>query len=265
MKKLLILSLVLFCGSVVADETISIAATSVPHAEILRQVKPILAKQHIDLQIKEFNDYVQPNVVVAQKQMDANFFQHKPYLEVFNQNSKVKLVPLVGVHIEPMGLYSDTKLAKFSASKNITDIPLKTKLAVPGDPSNENRALLLLQKNGLIKLKTGTALLTKKDIIANPRNLEIIEIQAGMLPRLLKSHQIGLAVINANYAVQANLNPIKDAVFLESKDSPYANFIVVRPEELKEPKMQALAKAVTSPEIKKFINTKYNGAVVADF
>lgn len=251
------------------NDIITIAATPVPHAEILEQIKPLLAKDGIDLQIKEFSDYVQPNLLVQQKQLDANYFQHIPYLTEFNKQHSTDLVELVGVHIEPIGIYINSndksKLAGFTATKDVTKFPTGLVIGVPNDATNEGRALALLQKNGLIKIKDGVTYPTKDDISSNPYNLQFKELDAAMLPRVLQSKDLDIAVINSNYALQANLNPLKDAIFIEDLNSPYVNIIAVRPDELNEPKMKKLADALHSPEIKQFILNKYQGAIVPAF
>lgn len=249
-----------------ANETITIGASPVPHAEMLKFVKPTLAKQGYDLKITEFSDYITPNLAVTQKQLDANFFQHQPYLTEYNKDHKTNLVALVKVHLEPMGVYANqTSEAKFVQSKKANDILKGSKVGVPNDPTNEGRALNILQANGIIKIKAGVVYPTKKDITGNPYNVQIVELDPAMLPRSLAGKQIDLAVINSNFALLANLKPTRDAVILESKDSPFANIVAVRPEELNQPKMKALAKALTSPEMKKFIEQQYNGAVIPAF
>ena len=237
--------------------TIKIGATPVPHAEILNFLKPILAKQGVDLEVIEFNDYVKPNMALNDKELDANYFQHKPYLEKFISERKMKLVPLVAVHIEPMGIYSK-KL------KDLKNIPEGAKVAIPNDPTNGGRALNILAKAGLIKLKDGVGISgTVADIKENPKNLKITEIEAALLPRSLDD--VELSAINANFAMQANLNPTKDALFLEPKDSPYANVVVVRAGDENKEAMVKLKKAINSPEVKKFIEDKYKGAIIATF
>ncbi len=249
-----------------ANETITIGASPVPHAEMLKFVKPTLAKQGYDLKITEFSDYITPNLAVTQKQLDANFFQHQPYLTEYNKDHKTNLVALVKVHLEPMGVYANkTSEAKFIQSKKANDILKGSKIGVPNDPTNEGRALNILQANGIVKIKAGVVYPTKKDIIGNPYNVQIVELDPAMLPRSLAGKQIDLAVINSNFALLANLKPTRDAVILETKDSPFANIVVVRPDELNQPKMKALAKALTSPEMKKFIEQQYNGAVIPAF
>lgn len=236
---------------------LKVGATPVPHAEILNEIKPLLAKDGIDLQIIEFTDYVKPNLSLNDKEIDANFFQHEPYLKKFAADRKLDLVNLVAVHIEPMGVYSK-KL------KDIKSIPDGAKVAIPNDPTNGGRALNILAKAGLIKLKDGVGIsATVGDIVENPKNLKITEAEAAMLPRTLDD--VDLAVINSNFAMEAKLNPTKDALFIEPKDSPYANIVAVRKGDENRKEIQALKKALTSPEVKKFIEEKYKGAVIPAF
>lgn len=236
---------------------LKVGATPVPHAEILNEIKPLLAKDGIDLQIIEFTDYVKPNLSLNDKEIDANFFQHEPYLKKFAADRKLDLVNLVAVHIEPMGGYSK-KL------KDIKSVPDGAKVAIPNDPTNGGRALNILAKAGLIKLKDGVGIsATVGDIVENPKNLKITEAEAAMLPRTLDD--VDLAVINSNFAMEAKLNPTKDALFIEPKDSPYANIVAVRKGDENRKEIQALKKALTSPEVKKFIEEKYKGAVIPAF
>lgn len=236
---------------------LKVGTTPVPHAEILNEIKPLLAKDGIDLQIIEFTDYVKPNLSLNDKEIDANFFQHEPYLKKFAADRKLDLVNLVAVHIEPMGVYSK-KL------KDIKSVPDGAKVAIPNDPTNGGRALNILAKAGLIKLKDGVGIsATVGDIVENPKNLKITEAEAAMLPRTLDD--VDLAVINSNFAMEAKLNPTKDALFIEPKDSPYANIVAVRKGDENRKEIQALKKALTSPEVKKFIEEKYKGAVIPAF
>ena len=236
---------------------LKVGATPVPHAEILNEIKPLLAKDGIDLQIIEFTDYVKPNLSLNDKEIDANFFQHEPYLKKFAADRKLDLVNLVAVHIEPMGVYSK-KL------KDIKSVPDGAKVAIPNDPTNGGRALNILAKAGLIKLKDGVGIsATVGEIVENPKNLKITEAEAAMLPRTLDD--VDLAVINSNFAMEAKLNPTKDALFIEPKDSPYANIVAVRKGDENRKEIQALKKALTSPEVKKFIEEKYKGAVIPAF
>lgn len=267
MKKLILcLALGISAVAASANETVTIGASPIPHAEMLKFIKPQLAKSGYDLKIVEFSDYITPNLALSQKQLDANFFQHQPYLDQYNKDRNTDLVTLVRVHLEPMGVYANSgSEAKFIKSKNAADIVKNSKVGVPNDPTNEGRALNILQNNHIITIKPGVVYATKKDVATNPHNIEIVELDAAMLPRALSNGQIDIGVINSNYALSAKLNPTKDAVFLESRNSPFANLIAVRPDELNQPKMKALAKAVTSPAMKKFIEQKYNGAVIPVF
>lgn len=234
---------------------IKVGASPVPHAEILGKAKEILARDNVKLEIVEFNDYVQPNLALNDKELDANFFQHVPYLEKFNKDHGLDLVPVAKEHIEPMGVYSH-KL------KDLKDAPLNAKVAIPNDPTNAGRALLLLQSNGLITLKDGgNTTSTVLDITENPKNLEIKELEAPQLPRSLDD--VDFAVINTNYALQADLNPLKDALALEGADSPYVNVLVVRKGDENNANIQKLAKALESEEISNFTKEKYKGAVIS--
>ncbi|MBP2002071.1 D-methionine transport system substrate-binding protein [Paenibacillus shirakamiensis] len=256
------------CGNKTKDEASSntsstkpvklvVGASAVPHAEILEFIKPKLKAEGVDLEVKIFTDYILPNTQLFEKQLDANFFQHKPYLDDQNQKNNFNLVPVTSVHVEPFGAYS-------KKHKAITEIPDKGIIAIPNDATNGGRALLLLAKNGLITLKEGAGIsATKKDIIANPKNLEIKEFEAAQLPRVLP--EVDLALINTNYALAAKLVPTKDALFIEDKDSPYANLLVARPDNKDSDAIQKLAKALTTPEVKQFIEDKYQGAIVPAF
>ena len=236
---------------------LKIGATPVPHAELLNFVKPILAKDGIDLEIIEFSDYVKPNLALNDKELDANFFQHTPYLEKFAAERKLALVTLTKVHIEPMGIYSKT-------IKSLDSLPNGAKIAIPNDPTNGGRALALLQSAKLLKLKDGVGINgTPNDIVDNPKSFSVIEIEAALLPRSLDD--VSISVINSNFAMEAKLNPVKDSLFTEPKDSPYANILAIRKGDETRPELQKLAKALTSPEVKKFIEEKYKGAVVPAF
>lgn len=260
MKKVLLftaLAAALTASLAQANEKLVIAATPIPHAEILELVKPTLAKEGVDLDIKVFTDYVQPNTQVAEKRLDANYFQTLPYLENFNKGKGTNLVTVIGVHVEPIGGYS-------KKIKNISELKDGATVAIPNEGSNAGRALLLLQKNGLITLKDPTnALATPKDIASNPKKLKFKELESALLPRVLD--QVDLDVINTNYALEAGLNPAKDALIIEDAKSPYVNFLVARPDNKDSDAIQKLAKALTSPEVKAFIEKKYNGAVVPAF
>lgn len=248
---------VLIGSSAFAATVLKVGATPVPHAEILNFVKPTLAKQGITLQVVEFTDYVLPNLALADKDLDANFFQHIPYLESFAADRKLNLVWVAKVHIEPMGVYSK-KL------KNLASIKTGGVVAIPNDPTNGGRALLLLEKAGLLKLKANVGLkATVFDIVDNPKRLRINELDAAQLPRVLPD--VDLAVINTNYALEANLVPSRDALIVEGGESPYANILVVRPESKNNAAIKALISALQSAETRKFIETTYKGAVVPAF
>ncbi|BCA26107.1 MetQ/NlpA family ABC transporter substrate-binding protein [Metapseudomonas otitidis] len=256
MKKLLVAAAAFAAFSAQAD-TLTVAATPVPHAEILEFIKPQLAKEGVDLKIKVFTDYVQPNVQVAEKRLDANFFQHQPYLDEFNKSKGTQLVSVAGVHIEPFGAYS-TKI------KKLDELPQGASVVIPNDATNGGRALLLLAKAGVITLKPEAGITaTPKDIAENPKGIKVRELEAATLPRVLT--QVDLALINTNYALEAKLNPTKDALAIEGSDSPYVNILVSRADNKDSADMQKLAKALHSPEVKKFIEEKYKGAVVPAF
>ena len=236
---------------------LSVAATPVPHAEILEFVKPALAKEGVNLKVKVFTDYIQPNVQVAEKRLDANFFQHQPYLDEFNKAKGTHLVSVAAVHLEPLGAYSSTY-------KKLDEIKDGSTVVIPNDATNGGRALLLLDKAGLITLKDKTNILsTPKDITANPKKLKFRELEAATIPRVLT--QVDLALINTNYALEAKLNPEKDALVIEGSDSPYVNILVARPDDKDSADMQKLVAALHTPEVKAFILEKYKGAIVPAF
>ena len=241
-----------------AKTVLKVGATPVPHAEILEIVKPILAKQGIDLQVIEFSDYVQPNLALNDKELDANFFQHEPYLDNFTaEHTDVKLVSAGGVHIEPMGIYSK----KIKALNELKD---GASIAIPNDPTNGGRSLLLPEKAGLLKLREGAGVkATVQDITSNPKNFKFQEVEAAQVPRTLDD--VDAAVINTNFAMQVNLVPTKDALFMEDNTSPYVNIVAVRAGDQDRPEIQALMKALKSDEVKNFINEKYKGAIVPAF
>lgn len=247
-------------GSSSEDKTITIAAVPTPHAEILNDVvKPALEKEGYTLEVKEFTDYVLPNTATEQEEVDANYFQHKPYLNNFNEEQGTHLVDVVAVHYEPFGLYS----TKYT---DLSEIPNGAKVAVPNDATNEARALLLLEENGLIELKDDAGVTaTKADITSNPKNLEIVEIEAATVPTVIDD--VALAGINANYALEGDL--IDKALVKETSDSlaaqTYANLLVVKDGNQDKEKIKALAKALTSDEVRNYINENYSGAVLTVF
>jgi len=236
---------------------LSVAATAVPHAEILDVVKPVLAEQGITLNVRVFSDYVQPNDLVVQGQMDVNYFQTEPYLDAYNRDRGTALVTLAGIHIEPFGAYS-------RRYASLDDVPNGAEVVIPNDPSNNSRALILLHKNGLITLKDpADALSTLRDIVDNPRQLNFRELDAAMLPRVLD--QVDLALINTNYALDAGLNPREDALAIEDKDSPYVNFLVGLVDKREDARVKALIAALTSETVRHYIQETYHDAVIPAF
>ncbi|MEU5975478.1 MetQ/NlpA family ABC transporter substrate-binding protein [Streptomyces sp. NPDC047315] len=241
------------------SKPIVIAASSVPHAEILGFVKDNLAaREDLKLEVKEFADYVTPNTATQSGEVAGNFFQHKPYLDDFNKKNGTTIVPVATVHLEPLGLYSN-KVDK------LADLKDGATVALPNDTTNEARALKLLERNGLIKLKADAGnSATPKDIAANPKKLTFKELEAAAVPRALDD--VDAAVINGNYAVQTKLSPKNDSLALESaENNPYGNFLAVKEGGEKDPRIEKLAKLLTSPEVKKFIEDKYDGSVIPAF
>jgi D-methionine transport system substrate-binding protein len=233
-----------------------VVATPIHHTELLNLIKGDLAEQGITLRLVEFTDYVQPNVAVLNGDLDANFFQHIPYLDS-NEEWSAKLVSAFGVHVEPFGLYS-------SKYANIDDLPNGASIAIPNDPSNGGRALLLLQAKGLITLKAGVGLTaTPRDITGNPKNFRFQELEAAQLPRSLQD--VDAATINGNYALDAGLNPVKDSLIIEGADSPYVNIVVVQKGKENDPRIVALKNALLSQKVKDYINGHYDGGVSAIF
>lgn len=240
-----------------ANTTLKVGATPVPHAEILNVVKDRLAKEGVDLKIVDFTDYVTPNLALADGELEANFFQHKPYLDKFCEEKGLKLVSAGGIHVEPIGVFSE-KL------KSIEDIPNKAVVAIPNDPSNGGRALILLHNAGIITLNDPTNLYaTEFDVVKNPKKLKFKTLEAAQLPRVLKD--VDFAVINGNYALEAGLNPAEDSLLLEGKESPYTNIVAVKAGDEKREEIVKLINALNSPETAEFINTTYKGAVVPAF
>ena len=266
MKKILTIALValLTIVSVFAQATsetqssttkIVVGATPEPHAALLSLVVDDLAAQGITLEVKEFTDYVTPNDAVEYGEIDANYFQHIPYLESFNTEHGYHLVNAGGIHVEPIALYSK----KYSS---LSDIPNGAVIAIPNDPTNEGRALLLLQSAGLIKLKDNAGLeAIPLDIVENPKNLKFSEIEAATLPRILSD--VDAAVINGNYAIPAGLVATRDGLYVEGADSPYVNVIAVKAGNENNPAVKALVEALKSDEVKAYVAEHYkNGEVV---
>ncbi len=263
------LTLVTFtaCGTTTADKggttekelkTIVVGATPSPHAEILKQVQPILKEEGYNLEIKEYTDYVQPNLAVDNGDLEANYFQHITYLEGFNEENKTHLVSVGSVHYEPFGIYA-------GKTKSLDELKDGATVAVPNDTTNEARALLLLEQEGLIQLKEGAGLnATKNDIEENTKNLKIIEAEAAQIPHSLQD--VDIAVINGNYALGAGLNVGKDALAIEDSGSEsvqaYKNVLVVKEGNEDKEEVKALIKALQSEEIQTFMKENYDGAVL---
>ncbi|MBO5056540.1 MAG: MetQ/NlpA family ABC transporter substrate-binding protein [Lachnospiraceae bacterium] len=239
-------------------QVITVAATAVPHAEILEAAKPILAAKGYDLQVTVFDDYVQPNNVVESGEIDANYFQHIPYLESFNEEQGTHLVNAGGIHYEPFGIYAGTE-------SDLTNVPEGATIAIPNDTTNEARALLLLQDNGLLTLNADAGInATILDIEENPYNIEFVELEAAQVSKVLS--EVSFAVINGNYALDAGLNAQTDALATETSDSlaaqTYVNVIAVKEGNENNDAVKALVETLKSDEIKKFIEETYEGAVV---
>ena len=241
------------------SKVIKVAASATPHAEILEEAKPLLEKEGYDLEVTVFDDYVQPNEVVDSGDFDANYFQHAPYMEQFNKEKGTKLVDAGDIHYEPFGIYPGTK-------KSLDEIADGDEIAVPNDTTNEARALLLLQDNGIIKLKDGAGLIaTVNDIAENPHNIKIVELEAAQVARV--TGETAFVVLNGNYALQAGYSVKKAALAYEAADSEaaktYVNIIAVKDGNQDSDAIKALVKVLKSDDIKKFIDEKYDGAVIA--
>ena len=241
------------------SKVIKVAASATPHAEILEEAKPLLEKEGYDLEVTVFDDYVQPNEVVDSGDFDANYFQHAPYMEQFNKEKGTKLVDAGDIHYEPFGIYPGTK-------KSLDEIADGDEIAVPNDTTNEARALLPLQDNGIIKLKDGAGLTaTVNDIAENPHNIKIVELEAAQVARV--TGETAFVVLNGNYALQAGYSVKKDALAYEAADSEaaktYVNIIAVKDGNQDSDAIKALVKVLKSDDIKKFIDEKYDGAVIA--
>lgn len=258
MNKYLICLLLVFsaCASP-SKQRLKVAATPVPHAEMLEFITPDLKAQGIDLKVIVTEDYNIPNRALAQGEVDANFFQHIPFMEMQIKEFHYPIKSMGKIEIEPMGIYS-------KRIQSLGELQDGSVIALPNDPSNEARALLLLQEEGVIQMKDPDDLqATIVDIQENPKRIRFIEIDAAMLPRSLED--VDAAVINTNYALEAHLSPEKDALALENKDSPYANILAIRTEDENRDDLQALKKAMTSEKMKEFIEKKYRGAVLPSF
>ena len=234
-----------------------VGVAPVPHAEILEHLRPVLKAQGIELEIIPFNDYIQPNLALSSGDLDANFFQHVPFMDRFNRDHRTHVLSVARVHIEPLGLYP-------GRTRTLAQLHQGDVIAIANDPVNSGRGLLLLQSAGLLQLRTGTSINTSvHDIVSNPRHLMIRELEAAQLPRSLED--VNAAVINTNYALAAHLDPLHDALFLEHSDSPYANILATTPQEKNDSRILALAHALQSEDDKAFILRKYKGAVLPAF
>lgn len=255
-KTLLFTGLLILGTNLTAGE-LKIGATPVPHAELLNLVKEDLKNQGVDLKLIDFTDYITPNLALADGEIDANFFQHYPYLEKFTTERGLNLVNAGKIHVEPIGVFSK----KYS---KIEELPSKAIIAIPNDPSNGGRALILLHNKGIIKLADPNNLYaTEFDIVDNPKKIRFKPIEAPQLPRVLPD--VDAAIINGNYALEAGFSPVKDALILEGEESPYANIIAVRGGDEKKEDIVKLVKALQSEKIKEYILNNYNGGVVPAF
>lgn len=257
MKKI-VTTLFLFVLTLTSNaKTFKVGVTPVPHTAFLELIKEDLKNEGIDLEIIEFNDYVIPNIALSEGEIDANYFQHLPYLKKFSKDKKLKINSLGTVHIAPLALYSNEY-------KNVEDLPNKSLVAVPNDPSNLGRALILLHQKGIIKLKDSSDWFsTEFDVVENPKNLKFKLIEAPQLPRVLGD--VEAAIIPGNFAIQNGLNPIKDGLLNEDKDSPYANVVAVRAGDENREDVKIFLKHLKSEKLKKFIAEKYDGAVIPAF
>ncbi|MCX2683003.1 MetQ/NlpA family ABC transporter substrate-binding protein [Campylobacter sp. MIT 21-1685] len=255
--KILFFALSLICNfAFCAQRTLTIGATPTPHAEILEFTKPLFEQKGWKLEVREFSDYILPNIALNEKELDANFYQHRPFLDDFNKNKGTKLIGLDSIILVPMAIYSNTIKDLHTLSQNAT-------IAIPNDPTNESRALDLLAKAGFITFKNKNSLKTPLDIQDNPKNLRFIELKAAQLPRALKD--ANLAIITTNYALGAGLNPLKDGIFIEDKDSLYAIIIAVREGDEANEKTKAIQEILKSDAVKEFVQQKYQGSVIPAF
>ena len=255
-KTLLAAAFILVGATALAGE-LKVGATPVPHAELLNLVKEDLKTEGVDLKVVEFTDYVTPNLALAEGEIDANFFQHFPYLEKFSNERGLNLVSAGKIHVEPLGVFSQK-------IKDIKDLPNKATIAIPSDPSNGGRALILLHNSGVIKLNDPTNLyVTEFDIVENPKKLKFKPIEAAQLPRVLPD--VEAAVINGNYALEAGFSPVEDSLLLEGAESPYANIIAVKSGDESKEDIQKLLKALQSKKVSDYIGANYKGGVVPAF
>lgn len=236
------------------NAVIKVGVTSGPHAEILEQVKKVAERDGLQIQIVEFNDYVQPNASLDQGEIDANAFQHQPFLDNHVKDRGYKLVSIAKTVILPMGIYSDK-------IKKLSEIQDGAVVAIPNDPSNAGRALMVMEKSGLIKLKPGVGVAaTVPDIVDNPKHIKIRELEAALIPRAIAD--VDMAAINTSYAIKAGLLPSRDGLAIEDSSSPYANILVVREQDKNKPIFQKLIKAYHSEEVKKYLAEHFNGSIL---
>jgi D-methionine transport system substrate-binding protein len=250
-----LLALLTSCGGS-SKPSLKVASTSVPHAEILEYIKPDLQAQNIDLEILIIDDFNTPNRALADGEVDANFFQHLPFLEAQKVDFGYKLEDLVAVHLEPMALYSK----KHSSLKDLQD---HATIAIPSDPTNQARALALIEQTGLITLKAKGAKTSLLDIASNPRQLQFVEMDSPLLSRALED--VDAAAISTNFALLGGLSPKKDALAVESAQSRFVNVVVIREGESQRPELQALKRAITTEKVRQLIDQKYQGAVIPAF
>ncbi|THF65167.1 MetQ/NlpA family ABC transporter substrate-binding protein [Pseudothauera rhizosphaerae] len=247
-------SLALVHTPALAGETLKVGVTAGPHAQVLEVVKRVAARDGLEIRIVEFSDYVQPNAALAAGDLDANSYQHQPYLDNTNADRGYDLVSVAKTIIFPIGLYS-------KKYRKLADLPQGARVAIPNDPTNGGRSLLLLEANGVIKLKAGAGLKASPvDIVDNPRKLRIVELDAAQLPRVLD--EVDAATVNTNYAIPAGLVPTRDAIALESPDSPYANVIAVRARDKDKPAVAKLVRAYHTPEVKAFVEREFQNSIV---
>lgn len=257
MKKLIALLALACAFNAHAADKLVVGASPTPHAEILEKLKPMLAKEGVDLNIKIYTDYVQPNVQLAEKHIDANFFQHRPFMEEFNRSRGTSIAVVSEIFVAPFGAYS-------SKIKNIADLKTGGVVAIPNDAVNGGRALQLLHQAGVIVLADpASTKSTVKEITGNPKNITIKQLEAPMLPRVLG--EVDLAVINTTFALEAKLNPTTDALFLEGNKTSFANLLAARADNKDSPAMQKLATALRSPEAAAFMKERFKGAIVPVF
>ncbi|ALP63591.1 MetQ/NlpA family ABC transporter substrate-binding protein [Paraburkholderia caribensis] len=240
-----------------AEESIKVGVTGGPHAQIMDVVKTVAAKNGLNIKVIEFSDYVQPNAALAGGDLDANSYQHDPYLQAQVKDRGYKLIRIADTVTFPMGIYS-------KKVKTLAELPAGAKIAVPNDPTNGGRALLLLQKQGLLKLRADAGLkATPLDIVENPKKLKIVELDAAQIPRSLGD--VDAAAINTNFAMEAGLKPKQDAIAIEDPKGPYVNVIAIRESDRNKPWVAKLVAAYHSPEVKQFIESKFGGAVIASW